>query len=95
MSEFFVNQIVDLVLTPPEGFTLPADPQQWSIDNPALATLDANGVPVKLTLGANPGTVNVTVIDGPITATLAIPFGLPVATTGTIVAALDPASPAT
>lgn len=92
---FFVNQIVDLALTPPEGFELPTDPLAWSIDNPALATLDASGLPVKLTLGAAPATVTVTCVDGPITATLAISFGLPIATSATITATLDPASPAT
>lgn len=94
---FVVGQVLDLgfTLTPPGAVAAAGATPAFAVDDPAVATLDASGVPVKVTLIA-PGTFNVTFTDGSAVAASAGPITVtaPTATGATIQVTLDPASPA-
>lgn len=84
-EEFFLS------LAPiPAKSTLPADPIQWAVDNPALATLDTSATPPTVTFEAA-GSLTITGTDGDITATLVVAIQ-PLAATGANIV-LTPVTP--
>ena len=95
-TSYLVGQIVDLGLDL-NGILPPGGIPVWSVDNPAIGTIvpSADGSTAKLT-GIAAGVVNVSFGDSQLVLPpLAITFTPVVATSGTITASLDPASPAT
>lgn len=96
VTSYLVGQIVDLGLAL-NGILPPGGVPTWGVDNPAIGELvpTADGTTAKLT-GLAAGVVTVSFGDSQLTLPpLAITFTPVVATSGTITASLDPASPAT